>query len=999
MPPPSRSAIFNILLALPILAARPSNPAGVLSQLTIANFSASGQTSIQAIATDPSGDLYVTGTTSSFNFPVKNAAQPVIGESRILRSTDLGVTWTRLGLPSSDVYAIVPDPVALQVIFATGTAGIIKSTDGGQTWSTVYPLTPFALVIDPGNHLRLAALLGPGGSLLRSLDGGATWTTGANTCNLTSCAGGSLIVDPSGSGALLAGPFGLSISRDWGLTFQPIYQGGGLAVAAFDPSNPGWVYLAGGTNPPVSVALSKDFGVTWTPKATPPTVYNSVLGIQVDPDQPNVLVAAAPDGFYKSSDGANSWTRQSGPGGSTRFSGGSPFVLVSHKCSPNGGMFALGSSFGATSRIAFSPDDGITWNIPQLTGITNVAIGPNCAAYVTRPPSTDAFVAKLSPDGAVQWATYLGGSDQDAPVALAVDAQGNAYVTGNTTSPDFPSTVPLIGVTGQSSVFVTKFSPNGTIVFSALLSGEGANSPTAIAVDHSGGVYVAGRTNSAGFPLTPGALFTAIGYPTDFTGFLTKLSSTASLIFSTFLGTLYTIPQAVLVDANNQPIVAGTGPAPGLPAPPAGGNAPAFVVTLNSTATQAVSGVYLPNLTGSTPSSMAMDSAGNILVYGSAFSGTYTATPGAYSSPQPVSSCNDGNYFIPTGDAFLLKLDGSTLQTIYGALLSTSCGMIPGTMALDSSGAPILAIATGGGLALRSPVLAGPNCGYNSSAIVKLSADGSSLQFATYLDGCNAPAIASNGSIFAASVSSVLQLNAAPAPFSIDRIANSFSADPSAVTVGGLYSLTGTGFPAVPKVTYPLNPSQKLPTQIEGVEVLFDGQPAQLLEVSPSRIIVVTPERLIRPVRGTSPPKFTSVRITYNGSPSSPVWMPVASSLPGLLTIGQLDTAAPDGYVQNQDGSLNSASNPAAKGSTITMFVTGMGAPGTAVYASWRRAALGASPPETVESIPGFIAAISQIPLQVPSTVATGRVTVGLQFQLVLDYIPIASNAIGVYVK
>jgi hypothetical protein len=94
-----RAAILNLLLALPILAAHPSNPAGVLSELTIANFSSSGQTTIQAIATDPSGNLYVAGSTNSFNFPVKNAAQPVIGESRILRSTDLGATWTRMGLP------------------------------------------------------------------------------------------------------------------------------------------------------------------------------------------------------------------------------------------------------------------------------------------------------------------------------------------------------------------------------------------------------------------------------------------------------------------------------------------------------------------------------------------------------------------------------------------------------------------------------------------------------------------------------------------------------------------------------------------------------------------------------------------------------------------------------------------------------------------------------------------------------------------------------------
>jgi uncharacterized protein (TIGR03437 family) len=1019
-----RAAILNLLLALPILAAHPSNPAGVLSELTIANFSSSGQTTIQAIATDPSGNLYVAGSTNSFNFPVKNAAQPVIGESRILRSTDLGATWTRMGLPPTDVTVVTPDPVSPQIIFAEGSTAIFRSTDGGQSWSTVYQFnaqnsTYAALVIDPGNHLRIATLLN--GNIVRSLDGGNTWTIGAGIC-LSSCEGGPLIVDPSGSGALIGGPESLRISRDWGATVQEIRTGipGTPSIAAFDPSNPGWIYVDTTGGASGVLALSMDFGATWTQKGSP-AGFTGLLGLQVDPDQPTVLVATTPDGIYKSSDGANSWVRQVSPFGSPAISvdGFHPFALVSHKCSPNGGLFAIGSSFGGGFHIAFSPDDGITWKTPQLSGITNVAVGPNCVAYVTRTTNADAFIAKLSSDGTVQWATYLGGSDQDSAAALAVDAQGNAYITGNTTSPDFPSTVPLIGVTGQSAVFVTKFSPDGTIAFSAVLSGETVNVATAIAVDRSGSVYVAGETNSVSFPLTPGALFSTIAIPTDFTGYLTKLSSNAALVFSTFLGTLYTLPQAVLVDANNQPLVAGTGPAPGLPSPPANDNAPAFVVKLNQTATQAVSGAYLQNFNpGAIPSAMALDASGDVLVFGSAYFGVYTATAGAYASPPPIARC-ENFYGASGGDAFLSKLDGSSLQTIYAALIRTTCGIIPRGMTLDSSGAPILAMATSAGLTLRSPIVAGPACGDNSNAIVKLSADGSSLAFATYLDGCGAPAIAlaSNGSIYSGAASSVLNLNLTNPPFSVDGIANAFSGDPSAVAVGGLYTLIGTGFPPVPNVSLPLNPTQNLPTEIEGVEVLFDGQPAQLLEVSSTRIIVAAPERLIRPERNTSPPEFTSIRISYKGSPSAPVWMPVTASLPGIFTTGQFDPGT-DGYVQNQDGSLNSASNPAAKGSTITLFVTGMGAttpsvasgniassaiaPDASVFASWRMYAYqGANPPETVQSIPGFIASVFQIPLSVPSTAATGRVALGLQFGLFdgEGYVPPVSNLIGIYVK
>ena len=253
-------------------------------------------------------------------------------------------------------------------------------------------------------------------------------------------------------------------------------------------------------------------------------------------------------------------------------------------------------------------------------------------------------------------------------------------------------------------------------------------------------------------------------------------------------------------------------------------------------------------------------------------------------------------------------------------------------MTLDSSGAAILSMSTGLGLSLRSPLLAGPTCSYQSNAVAKLSPDGSSLHFATYLAGCGPPAIAvaPGGSIYAGVASEVLNFKTTNPAFSLDQISNAFSGDPSAVAAGGLYSLTGSGFPSVASIDLGLSPNQNLPTELEGVRVLFDGEPAQLLVVSPSRIVVAAPERLIRPVHGAASPKFTSIQISYNGFLSGAVWMPVASSLPGLLTTDLLNVQphanGPDGYVQNQDGTLNSPTNPAAIGSTIKLFVTGMGA-------------------------------------------------------------------------
>ncbi len=85
----------------------------------------------------------------------------------------------------------------------------------------------------------------------------------------------------------------------------------------------------------------------------------------------------------------------------------------------------MGDAYPFTlAAVGFSPDFGVTWTTPHLTGVTSVASGPGCTFYVTRTESSDAFVAKLDPDGRTLWATFLGGSDQDAAVALTLDAQG-----------------------------------------------------------------------------------------------------------------------------------------------------------------------------------------------------------------------------------------------------------------------------------------------------------------------------------------------------------------------------------------------------------------------------------------------------------------------------------------------------------------------------------------------------------------------------------------------
>jgi hypothetical protein len=127
------------------------------------------------------------------------------------------------------------------------------------------------------------------------------------------------------------------------------------------------------------------------------------------------------------------------------------------------------------------------------------------------PPNTtlrgggDAFVAKLGPGGnTLVYSTYLGGSSGDVGFGIAVDAQGNAYVTGSTRSVDLLASPlpPNNALRGGDDAFVAKLGPGGnTLVYSTYLGGSGPDVGSGIAVDAQGSAYVAGITNSADFPL------------------------------------------------------------------------------------------------------------------------------------------------------------------------------------------------------------------------------------------------------------------------------------------------------------------------------------------------------------------------------------------------------------------------------------------------------------------------------------------------------------------
>jgi hypothetical protein len=155
---------------------------------------------------------------------------------------------------------------------------------------------------------------------------------------------------------------------------------------------------------------------------------------------------------------------------------------------------------------------------------------------LTRGGGVDAFIAKVNPAGALVYCTYLGGSGDDRGQAIAVDAQGNAYVAGATGSSNFPLVAPLQTTLGGSrTAFVSKLNAAGTaLVFSSYYGGNGADSANAIALDAAGAVYVAGGTTSTDFRLLHAAQ-AAIGGKQD--AFVFKLTGAGdTILYSTYLG-------------------------------------------------------------------------------------------------------------------------------------------------------------------------------------------------------------------------------------------------------------------------------------------------------------------------------------------------------------------------------------------------------------------------------------------------------------------------------
>ena len=265
----------------------------------------------------------------------------------------------------------------------------------------------------------------------------------------------------------------------------------------------------------------------------------------------------------------------------------------------------------------------------------------------------DGFAAKFSSAGALQYSTYLGGSGDDRAMAIAVDSAGAAYITGNTTSPDFPVANAFQAANaGGQNAFVTKLNAAGSaIVYSTYLGGSGGiagypESGNGIAVDSALSAYVTGVTHSANFP-TLGALQTGhAGGGLD--AFVCKFTPAGSaFVYSTFLGGIgLDTATAIAIDAGGTAYVTGNTTSPDFPmvSPLQGaksGSVDAFVAAVNSTGSALVFSTFFGGNSADGGTAIALNGSGGIWI-----AGQTTSTNFPVQTPIQATGYSEGNGFV-----------------------------------------------------------------------------------------------------------------------------------------------------------------------------------------------------------------------------------------------------------------------------------------------------------------------------------------------------------------
>jgi uncharacterized protein (TIGR03437 family) len=623
------------------------------------------------------------------------------------------------------------------------------------------------------------------------------------------------------------------------------------------------------------------------------------------------------------------------------------------------------------------------------------------------------------------YSTYL--REGFTPSAIAADSSGNVYLAGSTS---------INTATSQTAAMVVKLDPTGAqYLYVRTFGGSASDAAQGIAVDSAGDAFVTGTTSSPDFPVTPGRQTGTLPAANETRAFLVEFDPHGELLFSNVLGNVSTTGLAVALASDGGIVVSGLSNK-GLAASPGAYSVPdtsgrPFLMKLDSTGS-----TVLFTATGIGGNALALDSAGNIYMAGSTIYTDYPTTPGSYQPVlNPVFTC----FFpcqvgFPAKNQYLSKVDPTASKLIYSTGVAGSSQTVNQGLALDASGnAYLTGLAYGeydwtvsqASTSLVEPFLtkidaAGANALYSiqiGGAGVALGPQGdvyvggayndvnmmpdlplpplplgvanlptpcqqnnittfseayvSHLDAATgnvlstvLVDGSNvsaaAVAFAGGSSVWLAGDTSqadapittgaitpaALQagplagaylgeanfiLNPPAGPQIVCILDGANESRVSVVAPGQILSLFGTGLGPTTGVAGSNNST----TTLSGVTVTLNGMPAPLLYASATQINVAVPTGF-----SLSNPEglqnFAAVQVAVNGVNAPPRDLPVVPSNPSVFadltgtssscTIGNITYfGAFIDFALNADGSVNSCQHRATPGSVISFFVNGLG--------------------------------------------------------------------------
>jgi uncharacterized protein (TIGR03437 family) len=615
----------------------------------------------------------------------------------------------------------------------------------------------------------------------------------------------------------------------------------------------------------------------------------------------------------------------------------------------------------------------------------------------------DAFISKVGPDGStLLYSTFLGGNGDDQGRGIAVDSLGNAFVTGFTTSTNFPTSHAIQNKQhgAFSNAFVTKLNPAGnTLLFSTYLGGRVGDQGLGIALDTAGNAYITGHTSSDDFPLLNPIQVPAPTGGTFPSAFVTKMSGDGSaLVYSTFLGGYNggDFGQGIAVDSSGSAYVTGWTQATDFvtvnPLQPANDTAggTAFVTKINPSGSAYVYSTYLGGSLIDKAYAIAADSSGNAYVAGWTNSSDFPTVHAFQSTGGP-------------GSAFVSKINATGSALEYSTYLGSS-GAFGYGIAVNSAGE---AWVTGvmpppPNFPIVNPLMNSKLPGIFAS---HFSADGSALLFSSLLwtgvesqggiavdsarnayvagtVGNNNPSTPTGfQKIFGGGQNDafVLKVAIGPAVPSISSTVNGASFQPPIVpnswaTVQGssLASVTDTWAKAIV--------NGKLPTMLDNLTVTVGGQRGYLYYISPTQINFVAPNV------GPGPQQVVvtnaagaSAAFTVASSTFGPAFFPWPNN--------QVVATRQDFTFAAKNGTFAGTTTVAAKpgdviilwgtgfGPTTPAAPTGMQVPGDKTYST------STLPAVTIDNLPAKVfgaalapgyAGLYQVAIQVPASLADG---------------------------